>query len=254
MTPLEETLLLCAAAFFAGLVDAVAGGGGLIQVPALFAVLPGAAPAVLLGTNKVSSIAGTLAATVRYARAVSIDWRWMSVAATLSVAAAALGAWTVTRLPAAFVRPLVFVLLLGVLVYSIVNRRMGLSASQAEPHRRGEAAYAAGMGFYDGFFGPGAGALLMFGLVKWFGHGFLEAAARARVVNLASNAGALGVFLAAGSVDLTIGLPMAVANIAGGYVGASTAIERGAILIRRTFLLVVGALIAKLAWDLATGQ
>lgn len=248
---MEEALLLCGVAFFAGLVDAVAGGGGLIQVPALFAVFPGAAPAVLLGTNKVSSIAGTLVATLRYTRVVAIEWRAMSVAAASAVTAAALGAWAVTRLPAAFLRPAVLVLLVGVLAYSVMHRRMGIAAPRGEPRARGEAGYAAGMGFYDGFFGPGAGAFLMFGLVKWFRHDFLEAAARARVLNLASNGGALGVFLAAGDVDLTIGIPMAVANVAGGYVGASTAVKRGSAFIRRVFLLVVAALIAKLAWDVA---
>ncbi|MGH8629454.1 MAG: sulfite exporter TauE/SafE family protein [Burkholderiales bacterium] len=250
---MEEALLLCVVGFFAGLV-AVAGGGGLIQVPALFAVFPGAAPAVLLGTNKVSSIAGTLAATLRYARSVAIEWRALLVAAALAVAAAVLGAWTVTRLPPAFMRPAVLVLLLGVLAYSVIHRQMGITAAKGEPHPpQGEAAYAAGVGFYDGFFGPGTGAFLMFGLVKWFRHGFLEAAARARVLNLASNSGALGVFLAAGNVDLTIGLPMAAANVSGGYVGASTAVKRGATFIRRAFLLVVAALIAKLAWDVAAG-
>jgi len=247
---MEEALVLCAVAFFAGLVDAVAGGGGLIQVPALFAVFPGAAPAVLLGTNKVSSIAGTLAATLRYGRAVAIDWRAMAAAVVFAALAAALGAWMVTRLPAKFLRPAVLVLLVGVLVYSVSHRRMGIAARQAGLRPRGEAAYAAGLGFYDGFFGPGAGAFLMFGLVKWFNHSFLEAAARARVLNLASNSGALGVFLGAGEVDLAVGIPMAVANVAGGYAGASAAVRRGAIFIRRVFLIVVLALVVKLGWDL----
>lgn len=249
---MEEVLVLCVLAFFAGLVDAVAGGGGLIQVPALFALLPGAAPAVLLGTNKVSSIAGTLAATLRYARAVVIDWRGVASAALLTGGAAAAGAWTVTRVPPAVLRPAVLVLLIAVLIYTVSHRRMGMALRPTEerPHTRGEAAYAGGVGFYDGFFGPGAGAFLMFGLVRWFRHGFLEAAARARVLNLASNGGALGVFLAAGQVDLAVGIPMAVANVAGGYVGAAAAIRRGAVFIRRIFLLVVLALVARLAWDL----
>jgi uncharacterized membrane protein YfcA len=252
---MEEVLVLCVLAFFAGLVDAVAGGGGLIQVPALFALLPGAAPAVLLGTNKVSSIAGTLAATLRYTQAVVIDWRATAFAALLTGAAAAAGAWTVTRLPPAVLRPAVLVLLIAVLIYSLSHRRMGVARSLTteRSHAGGEAAYAGALGFYDGFFGPGAGAFLMFGLVKWFHHGFLEAAARARVLNLASNGGALGVFLAAGQVDLSVGLPMAVANVAGGYVGASTAIRRGAVFIRRIFLLVVLALMARLAWDMTAG-
>jgi uncharacterized membrane protein YfcA len=249
---MEEVLVLCVLAFFAGLVDAVAGGGGLIQVPALFALLPGAAPAVLLGTNKISSIAGTLAATLRYARAVAIDWRAMLSAAVLTAVAAAAGAWTVTRLSPAILRPVVLALLIAVLMYTLGRQRMGVAQRATTRGPAGaEAAYAGGLGFYDGFFGPGAGAFLMFGLVTWFHHGFLEAAARARILNLASNGGALGVFLAAGQVDLAVGVPMALANIAGGFLGASTAVRRGAAFVRRVFLLVVLALVGKLAWDLA---
>lgn len=247
---MEEILLLCVLAFFAGLVDAVAGGGGLIQVPALFAVFPSVSPAILLGTNKVSSIAGTSAATLRYARTVPIPWRAMFRAALFVAGTAALGAWSVTQLPPSLLRPVVLMLLIAVLAYSVLHPREGVRESRAGAPSLAEALYSGAIGFYDGFFGPGAGAFLMFGLVKWFRCAFLEAAARARIVNLASNAGALSVFLAAGSVDLSVGVPMAGANVAGAYLGASAAVKKGASFIRRIFLLVVAALIVKLALDL----
>jgi hypothetical protein len=248
---MEELLLLCALAFFAGLIDAIAGGGGLIQVPALFVVLPTATPAMLLGTNKLSSIGGTFSATLRYARALPFEWRPLLIGAVLAAASATLGALAVTHAPAALMRPVVLGLLVGVLAYSIVRPHLGMQGQREKrPSRCGEAAYGAGVGFYDGFFGPGAGAFLMFGLVRWFRRGFLEAAGRARVLNLASNAGALGVFLAGNNVDFTVGVPMAAANVAGGYLGATAALQRGAGFVRRVFLAVVVALIGKLAWDL----
>jgi uncharacterized membrane protein YfcA len=246
----EEVLLLCALAFLAGLVDAIAGGGGLIQVPALFAVFPTAAPAALLGTNKVSSIAGTLAASMRYARELAIEWPQVIAGASLAAIAGALGAWTVAHSPATLVRPMVLVLLVVVLTHLLVHPRLGLAPQKLRKPRPGaEATFGMGLGFYDGFFGPGAGAFLMFGLVRWFRHSFLEAAARARVLNLASNAGALSVFLAGGNVDLTIGIPMAAANILGGYTGAAAAVRHGSAFVRGIFLAVVAALIAKLTWD-----
>lgn len=249
---MDELLLLCGFAFFAGLVDAVAGGGGLTQVPALFALFPAAEPAMLLGTNKVSSIAGTAAAVVRYARNVPIPSRSLRSAAIGAALGSVLGAWSISYLPAEAVRGVVVLLLVLVGGYVWIHGRFGLARqghSQAWPG--GQVAYCTGLGFYDGFLGPGTGSFLIFGLVRWFRHDFLEAASYAKVINLTTNAGALGYFAAAGKVDLGIGIPMAVANLVGGYLGASAAVRRGAPFIRKVFLLVTAALIAKMALDLS---
>ena len=247
---MEELLLLCVLAFFAGLVDAVAGGGGLIQVPALFAFAPGIPPAALLGTNKLSSIAGTIAALLRYQRAVAIDWQGLKVALLLAVPAAALGAWAVSRVPADWLRPVVLILLVLVSGSTLLNRRFSVEATHMGSPAGSPAPYCAAIGFYDGFFGPGAGAFLVFGLVRWFRRSFLQAAAETKAINLATNAGALTYFALSGHLNYRLGLAMALANLLGGYAGAATAVREGAVFVRKVFLLVLAALVLKLGWDL----
>lgn len=246
---MEELLLLCAFAFFAGLVDAVAGGGGLIQVPALFAFVPSIPPATLLGTNKLSSIAGTTAALLRYQRTIPIDWRGLKLALIVAAPAAVLGAWAVSRIPGDWLRPVVLILLILVSGYTLVSRKLGLEPAQGQSHACSPAPFCAGIGFYDGFFGPGAGAFLVFGLVRWFRRGFLQAAAETKAINLATNAGALTYFALSGQLNYRLGLVMAVANLLGGYAGAAAAVKQGAVFVRAVFLWVLGALILKVAWD-----
>jgi uncharacterized protein len=247
---LEELAALCLFAFLAGLVDAVSGGGGLIQIPALFAVFPTTSAVMLIGTNKLAAICGTAVALLRYARAVPISWQVMRLNAAVALVAGMLGAWTVARVPASALRPVVLALLLMVVAYTLLRPRLGLQPSQGARHPWLERSYCAVLGFYDGFFGPGAGAFLLFGFVRWFGRTFLEAAAATKVINLASNTGALLWFSANGHIDLAAGIPMALANIAGSYLGASAAVRKGARFIRRVFIAVVTALTLKIAYDL----
>jgi len=247
-----EIPLLCGFAFLAGLMDAIAGGGGLILVPALFAVMPGEAPAVLLGTNKMSSIAGTLMATLRYAWTVPIEWKAIIPAAVVAGLGALAGARTVSLLDPGILRPLIVVLLVVVAVYTVTRRNFGGHPGQGRllRHQRLALPALAGLaGFYDGFFGPGAGSFILFGLVHWFGYDFLRGAAAAKVLNLATNFGALVLFAATDNVLYAAALPMAACSIVGALIGAQLAIKKGAPFIRAAFLLVVIALILKLAWD-----
>jgi uncharacterized protein len=249
---LAELPLLCGFAFLAGLMDAIAGGGGLLLVPALFAVYPNASPALLLGTNKMSSIAGTLMATLRYGWSVPICWRSILPAALVASMGALCGAWAVSHTDPAILRPGIVILLTVVAVYTLTRRNFGGHPGQGALMSR--EAYAlpalAGLaGFYDGFFGPGAGSFILFGLVRWFGYDFLGAAAAAKVLNLATNLGALVLFAATDNVLYIVALPMAACSIVGALIGAQLAIQRGAAFIRAAFLVVVLALIAKLAWD-----
>jgi uncharacterized membrane protein YfcA len=248
-----EALILCAFAFLAGLVDAVAGGGGLIQVPALFAVFPAAPPALLLGTNKVSSIAGTASATMRYCWSVPIPWRLIVPAAVLAAAGACAGACVAITIDEEIFRPIVVVLLTAVALHVFFRRSFGLQ-SQARLKRHfpqlGLGMLALVIGFYDGLLGPGAGSLLMYGLVRFFGYDFLGAAASTKVLNLATNFGALAVFAQSGNILYAVALPMAAANVAGGALGAHLAIRGGSRLIRRVFVVVVIALMVKVAFDL----
>jgi uncharacterized membrane protein YfcA len=245
--------MLLAAALLAGFVDAVAGGGGLIQVPALFAALPKESPATLFGTNKLASIFGTTHAARRYLREVDMNWAialpTAGAAFLFSFAGAAVVAW----LPKEVVRPLVLVLLVAVAIYTWLRpdfgRRQGkpyVGARHALP-----AAILAGalLGFYDGFFGPGAGSFMIFAFVRLFGMDFLHASATAKIVNAATNAGAILLFAPTGHMLWALGLGMAVCNIAGAQVGSRLAIRHGSGFVRVVFLTMTTLLIAKIGWD-----
>jgi uncharacterized membrane protein YfcA len=249
--PIWLTLLL--AACFAGFVDAVAGGGGLIQVPALFAALPREAPATLFGTNKIASIFGTLSAARRYVRAVEMPWKLVLPAAASAFVFSFAGAAVVAWLPKDVVRPLVLVLLVAVAVYTWSKPDFGVS--KRSPRIAAEHALlvallvGAVMGFYDGFFGPGAGSFMIFAFVRLYGMDFLHASASAKILNAATNAGALLLFAPSGHVLWALGLGMAVCNIAGAQLGSRLAIRHGSGFVRLVFLIVTTLLIVKIGWD-----
>ena len=250
---MTEVVALCGFAFIAGLVDAVAGGGGLIQVPALFAIFPALPAPILLGTNKLSAITGTTVAALRYSWSVPIRWQAILPAAGIAGMGAIAGAKTVTLLDPAVLRPLLVVLLGGMTVYTLTRPKFGENAEAAPINQGGSSFFAlsAVFGFYDGFFGPGAGSVMMFALVRWFGYDFLRAAATTKVLNLATNLGALVLFMLTGNVLYAVALPMAAFNIAGGFLGAHFAVRRGSGFIRTVFLVVVVALIIKISIDMA---
>jgi hypothetical protein len=256
MPDAEIVALLCLAALIAGWVDAVVGGGGLIQLPALLVLLPGAAPAQVLATNKLSSVFGTSVAAWTYYRRVRPDLRTALPMAGAAVLGSAGGAACASLLPESVFRPLVLVLLVLVGLYTL--RRPALGEVQALRHtgRRHLATAlgaAVGIGFYDGIFGPGTGSFLVFALVALLGYSFVQASAKARIVNLATNLGALAVFIPQGAPLYGLGFAMAACNVLGGRLGATTAISRGSAFVRVVFLVVVGLLIVRLAYDVAGG-
>jgi len=242
---------LGAAAFAAGLVDAVMGGGGMLQVPALAALLPGVSPAVLLGTNKFASAVGTAGATFQYLRSVPPRWTVVVPAAAAAFAFSVAGAYALTMVPAHPMRKALPFLLLALLAYSAFNP-LGLThAPRYEPRREAAiaAAGAGAIGFYDGFFGPGAGTFYKLIFVRLLGFDFLNSAAPAKIANLASNLGAVPVFLLQGLLIWKVALVMAAANFAGGQFGARIALRYGNRLIRWVFLAVVGALVGRTFYD-----
>jgi hypothetical protein len=238
---------LLAAACGAGFVDAVAGGGGLIQVPALFTAFPGESPATLFGTNKGSSIFGTANAAWRYARRIAIPWEVAVPAAGAAFVFSFFGAATVAWLPKDVVRPLILGLLVGVAVYTAIHRDFGAAAAAGRAACRRAA--GAVLGFYDGFFGPGTGSFLIFAFVRWFGLDFLRSSAAAKIVNGSTNAAALLFFAPNGHVLWALALAMAVFNVAGAQVGARLAIRRGSGFVRGVFLFVTVLLIVKFGYD-----
>jgi uncharacterized membrane protein YfcA len=253
----ETLAALCGSAFLSGFVDSIVGGGGLIQVPALLVLVPGAPVATLLGTNKVASAMGTTAAVIRYSRGLPMDWHLAAPAAGAAFVCSIIGARAVSALDESLLRPAVLVLLVVVGFYTW--RTPDFGKVHAPSLRRGAdialaIAVGAGLGFYDGFFGPGTGSFLIFAFVGLFGFDFLSATSTAKVLNLGSNLAAAVYFAATDQVLLGAALPMGVASIVGASVGSRLALARGVRLVRVLFLLVVGALILKLGWDLVERQ
>ncbi|QRZ61107.1 TSUP family transporter [Rothia sp. ZJ932] len=244
-------ILLLFAALLAGWVDAVVGGGGLIQLPAVLLV-PGLTPVQALAVNKLSSICGTITSAVTYYRRTTTDIKTALPMATLALCASCGGAAAATIIPAQVFTPIIIVALFAVLVFTIVKPAEGeLTALRitGRKHLGIALGLAAGIGFYDGILGPGTGSFLMMGMVVFLGYSMLQSVAQTKVINAATNLGALIFFTLGGHQIWALGLLMGFANMVGGYWGARTAIARGAGFIRVLMVVVVSALILKLGWD-----
>lgn len=250
---LETLAWLLAAGFVAGWIDAVVGGGGLVQLPALLLGFPGASPAQLLATNKLGSIFGTATSSVTYYRRVRPDLRTALPMAGLALVGAALGAVVALHIPKSAFNPIILGLLVLVGAYTLLKPDLGSeTALRFSGHRHTTTAAITGfvIGMYDGALGPGTGSFLVFALVGLMGYAFLEASAKAKITNFATNLGALLVFVPGGHVMWAAGLTMGAANLCGGYVGARTAVAKGSGFVRGVFVLVVGAFIIRIGGDL----
>lgn len=249
---LEVWVVLALAALLAGFVDAVVGGGGLIQVPALFSSLPTASAASLLGTAKLSSIAGTSLAAWRYLRTVRLDGGVVIAALSGAAAFSWMGAAVVSWMPRHWADPLILVLLILVAVATLRRRSMGL---EHQPRWQGRAAWLPAfltggcIGFYDGFFGPGTGAFLIFIFVRAFRYDFLHASAISKLVNWVTNFSALAFFVPAGQVLWLTGALMAGCNVLGAWLGTRVAVRGGSVLVRRLFIGVLLVMISRMAWS-----
>lgn len=245
---LHLALLLVLAAFVAGFVDAIAGGGGLITVPAL--LLAGANPVEALATNKLQGTFGSGTAMLAYARAGHVRLRDQLGMALISALAAAGGAKVAHLIPAEVLRILMPVVLVAVALFFALRRGLG-DADRAE--RMKPAVYAATfvplIAAYDGFFGPGTGSFFMMGFVLLAGYGVLKATAHTKLLNFASNAGSLAVFALSGSTWWGVGLAMALAQVAGAALGARLAMRLGARLIRPLLVVISTAMAARLLWQ-----
>ena len=247
-----DAILAALASFGAGLVDAIVGGGGLILMPALFALYPSAAPATLIGTNKSAAVWGTMAATYRYAQRVQLRWHVLAYAAAAAFVGSMVGAYALTLINPDVLRKSLPFALAAVLIYMFVNKDLG-STHEPAYHGRREAMVASSialvLGLYDGLFGPGTGSFLIFLLVRVLGYDFLNASASAKVLNVATNLAAISLLAFKGHVWWKLGLMMGVANIGGSIVGTHLALKHGSGFVRVMFLIVVSALILKTAWD-----
>ncbi len=244
-------VLVVIAAFGAGWIDAVVGGGGLLQLPALLLV-PGLAPVQALATNKLASIFGTATSSLTYYRRARPDLRTALPMAFVALCGSFGGAFVATVIPASAFKPIVVIALVVVAVITAARPSLGTVAALRHTGRRHlliATAIGAGIGFYDGMIGPGTGTFLVIALVGMLGYDFLQASAKAKIVNFATNLGALLLFIPTGAVVWPLALVLAAANVAGSYLGSRMAIARGTGFIRIAFLVVVGVLIIKLGVD-----
>ncbi len=237
--------------FLAGAVDALAGGGGLITLPAYMAV--GLDPALVLGTNKLSACFGTVVSTVRYQRALRFSVRAFLPAILASLIGSWLGARLAIVVDPSWLRPLLLCVLpvIAWLVWSKRDFGADDTSRRLPPEtltRRG-VAVSFPIGAYDGFFGPGTGTFFALGFTRWCGYDLLHATARAKILNLVSNVAALAAFAWAGRLDWKLGLSMAALSVAGNWVGSHLGVRRGAVAIRPVVALVCGALFLKLLSD-----
>jgi uncharacterized membrane protein YfcA len=249
-------LLLAAAGLFAGFVDAVVGGGGLVQLPALVVALPGAAPVQVLATNKLAGTCGTTTSSLTYYRRVRPDPRTFVPLMAVAFLGSAGGAVAASHLPEAAFEPVILAALVLVGAYVLLRPDLGaVTALRLDRHRHLLAAVVLGLviGFYDGALGPGTGSFFVFTLVGMLGYSFLEASAKARIANWATNVAALLVFVSQGAVLWRVGLLVGVCNLLGSYLGARTAVSRGSRFVRVFFVLVVGAFAVKIGADVAAG-
>jgi uncharacterized protein len=244
-------LLLVLAGLTAGWVDAVVGGGGLIQLPALLLV-PGIAPVQALATNKVGSIMGTSISALTYYRRVGPDMRTAAPMAVAAFVAAIGGAAVASRIPAEAFTPIILVACVAVATWTLARPSVGrTTVLRWEGNRHVGAALGLGLliGAYDGLLGPGTGSFLVISLVGVLGYAFLPASAIAKIVNFATNAGALVFFIPHGAVIWSLGLAVGAANLVGGYIGARMAVAKGSGFVRVIFIVVVGALVLRLGYQ-----
>ncbi|MFF9479957.1 sulfite exporter TauE/SafE family protein [Streptomyces sp. NPDC014733] len=250
--------LLCLAALAAGWIDAVVGGGGLLLLPALLVGLPHTPVVQVLATNKSAAVVGTTAAAVTYARKTPVDLRTALRIGLAALAGSLGGAFFAAGINSAVLRPLIMVILLGVLAFVLLRPSFGTAPAPSGPATRRRVVAAIlvaglGIGFYDGLIGPGTGAFLIVALSAVLRMDLVAASATAKIVNVCTNVGALTVFALQGAVLWQLGAVLALFNLTGGMLGARMALRRGTGFVRGVLVVVVVALLCKLAYDQWSG-
>lgn len=243
-------VLVCPLVFLAGFIDSIAGGGGLISLPAYYAA--GLPPALAAGTNKMGAFMGTAVASGKYAQKKHIPWKDSLFSLAGAIPGSWLGAQLFKILPENVVRISVLVSLPIIAVFVLINKD-SLKAVQRVPDRYLLPACTLigfGIGVYDGLVGPGTGTFLQLLFVSIIGMEALNASGAARIVNLGSNIGALISLIAQGKVLFALALPAALFGMAGNYLGSTLAIKKGATIIRTLLICVLALLMLKMAYDL----
>jgi uncharacterized protein len=246
-------IFLCIASFFAGFIDAIAGGGGLIQTPVALILLPNYPIANLTGSLKVPGITGTTIASFQYLKNVSMHWKSLLIMAFFSCISAFLGSFLLTLVSNDFMKPLLLFILIALAIYTFIKKDFG--SHQPKSISKNQflilgCTISSLIGFYDGFIGPGTGSFLIVAFIVILGLDFLHASANAKLINIASNIGSLTLFISKGKILWTMAIPMAVCNGLGGWLGARLAIKKGNQFIRMFFLIVVIGTLVRLSYDI----
>ena len=245
-------ILLCLAAFVAGFVDAIVGGGGLIQTPMGLILLPNLPVANVIGSLKIPSFSGTLFAAIQYLKKIEMNWKLLLIMMALAVPSAFLGSTLLIYVSNDFMKPLLLVVLSLLVVYTYAKKNFGQHKDKSHSAKQ-QILYAIlisfFIGFYDGFIGPGTGSFLVMAFITLLGFDFLQASANAKMVNLATNFGSICLFAVKGKIIWTIAIPMAICNAIGGFIGAKLAIKKGNNFIRIFFLIVVIGTLIRFAYD-----
>lgn len=245
-------VLLCIASFFAGFVDAIVGGGGLIQTPVAMILMPNLSVASIIGSLKIPAFSGTSFAAFQYLKKVDMNWKLLSIMAVLAFGSAFLGSALLNVVSSDFMKPLLFFVLIGLAIYTFKKKNFGQHQEKAHTVKR-QMLYAVIIsilvGFYDGFIGPGTGSFLVLGFVSILGFDFLHASANAKMVNLATNFGSICLFVLKGKIIWAFAIPMAFSNALGGWIGAKLAIKKGNDFIRKFFLFVVVLTLIRFGYD-----
>lgn len=245
-------IFMAIASLFAGFIDAVVGGGGLIQFPSFMILFPNSSIPTAFGTNKIAGLSGTSIAAFQYAKRVTFNWKLLLITAFSSFVFSFIGAKLVSRIDVNILKPFIFFMLIAIAIYTFKKKDFGSFATKVLSDKK---KYLFGfllgiiIGFYDGFLGPGTGSFLVLGFVALLGFEFLEASAYAKIINCITNISALYVFLSQGNYILEIAIIMAVSNISGSIIGTRMAILKGNQFIRKLFLLVVGIMIIRYGYD-----
>lgn len=246
---IEMLIFILGAGFLAAFIDSVVGGGGLISVPAL--LMTGLPPSVVLGTNKLASVCCSSTSSISFLRSGKMDIELVKYLFPLSLIGSILGAYTVRLIPPDFLKPLVVIMLVLVAIYTVFKKEWGDKPTYKGMNHKvsilgGCAAFL--LGFYDGFFGPGAGSFLIF-VFLMLGFDFVVAAGNAKALNLASNLGAVATFIFAGSVNYVYGISMGIAMIIGAIVGSRFAINKGSAYVKPLFISITILLVGRHLWD-----
>jgi uncharacterized membrane protein YfcA len=245
-------IILCVASFFAGFVDAIVGGGGLIQSPVALILLPNYAVSSIMGSLKIPAFSGTSFAAFQYLKKVQMNWKLLSIMAITAFCAAFLGSNLLTKVSNDFMKPLLLVVLTLIAIYTFSKKNFGQHQEKEFSPRKQlvlSLVMSSCIGFYDGFIGPGTGSFLVLGFVSVLGFDFLHASANAKMVNLATNFGSICLFVLKGKIIWAIAIPMAFCNAFGGWVGAKLAIKKGNGFIRIFFLVIVIGTLIRFGYD-----